>query len=131
MPAEVITVISHTFNNSIIHSSRNLAFFENLNAFRPKLELSVSDMMYFVVCYRYDITQLLLYLWGRIDCRESILRYATSRRFVLFLGAIFDTLLYQLNDSLTRLMNIHKMEQEKESGELRLLCRAVAILGVS
>ena len=38
--------------------------------------------------------------------------------FQSFLGAIFDTLLYTLNDSLGRVMNIYKIEQEKEDSKL-------------
>lgn len=38
--------------------------------------------------------------------------------FQAFLGAVFDTLLYTLNDSLNRVMNIHKIEQAKADSEL-------------
>ena len=67
---------------------------------------------------RYDIAQLLSFLWSRADCRESILQQTHTKKFELFLGAIFDTLLYQVNDSLSRILNIHKIEAEKENGVL-------------
>ncbi len=35
--------------------------------------------------------------------------------FQSFLGAVFDTLLYQLNDAFSRLVNVKKAEAAKES----------------
>ena len=70
----------------------------------------------FVSYCRYDIAQLLTVLWGRMDCRESIVHQTGSKRFEDFLSAIFDTLLYQVNDSLLRITNIYKLEKEKENG---------------
>ena len=37
----------------------------------------------------------------------------------LFLGAVFDTLLYQLNDGLSRLAIVRKYESEKDGGFYR------------
>ena len=71
---------------------------------------------HFVSYCRYDIAQLLTVLWGRMDCRESIVHQTGSKRFEDFLSAIFDTLLYQVNDSLLRITNIYKLEKEKENG---------------
>lgn len=64
----------------------------------------------------FEISQLLLHLWGRVDCRDSLLRECEGKKFRTFLGAIFDTLLYTLHDSLSRIMNIHKLEQAGETG---------------
>lgn len=77
---------------------------------------------YIVQCYffRYDITQLLLHLWTQMSCRESIIQQAGTQKFSSFLGAIFDTLLYQLNDSMTRITNVHRMELEKENGKITM-----------
>lgn len=69
----------------------------------------------FFMYVRYDMTQLLSFLWSRADCRESIVQLTGSKKFEQFLGAIFDTLLYQLNDSLLRITNIHRIEAEKEN----------------
>ena len=65
--------------------------------------------------FRYDICQLLLHLWSRVDCRESIIAQTGSRQFESFLGAIWDTLLYTLNDGLLRITNIHRMELAKDN----------------
>ena len=37
--------------------------------------------------------------------------------FQSFLGAIIDTLLYQLHDSLARLANVRKLERSREDGK--------------
>lgn len=66
---------------------------------------------------RYEIALLLDRLWARGDCRESILRECGSKKFQLFLGAVFDTLLYQLNDGLSRLAIVRKYESEKDGGQ--------------
>jgi ubiquitin-protein ligase len=66
---------------------------------------------------RYDMTQLLLYLWARLDCRESIVGLVGTKRFELFLQAIFDTLLYLLNDCFTRIANIQKMEIDLDKSD--------------
>lgn len=59
----------------------------------------------------------MIYLWSRLDCRESIVKQSGTKRFELFLQAVFDTLLYQLNDGFTRIANIQKMEAEKTNGK--------------
>ena len=64
---------------------------------------------------RFEIAQLLLRLWQREDCRQSILKVCGGHKFQAFLGAIFDTLLYQLNDGLSRLVNVRHYEIAKES----------------
>ena len=53
-----------------------------------------------------------------MSCRESIIQQAGTQKFSSFLGAIFDTLLYQLNDSMTRITNVHRMELEKENSKI-------------
>ena len=65
--------------------------------------------------YRFEITRLLLRLWQREDCRQSILRACGGPKFQAFLGAIYDTLLYQLNDGLSRLVNVRQQEVAKDS----------------
>ena len=55
-----------------------------------------------------------------MSCRESIIQQAGTQKFSSFLGAIFDTLLYQLNDSMTRITNVHRMELEKENGKIAM-----------
>lgn len=55
-----------------------------------------------------------------MSCRESIIQQAGTQKFSSFLGAIFDTLLYQLNDSMTRITNVHRMELEKENGKITM-----------
>ena len=67
------------------------------------------------VCGRFEIALLLLRLWQREDCRQSILAACGGNKFQVFLGAIFDTLLYQLNDGLSRLVNVRQQEVAKES----------------
>ncbi|XP_065914560.1 ubiquitin conjugation factor E4 A-like [Dysidea avara] len=66
---------------------------------------------------RYGITRLVEQLWRRADCRASILKQCRSKRFQSFLGAVFDTLLYQLTDSLHRLGNVKKIEVAQEDKE--------------
>ena len=73
---------------------------------------------------RFEISQILLHLWGRVDCRDSLLRECEGKKFRTFLGAIFDTLLYTLHDSLSRIMNIHKMEHAQGAG----LCHLILFL---
>ena len=62
----------------------------------------------------------MLRLWQREDCRQSILEACGGPKFQAFLGAIYDTLLYQLNDGLSRLVNVRQQEVAKDS-ESRLL----------
>ena len=117
---------------------------------------------------RYDIARLLEQLWGRVDCKASILRQAKSQRFQVvylsvclsvcltisvhpsvhlsdytnnvlvwcvniwvlywapctqsqaFLGAVFDTLLYQLTDSLQRITSVKKFEVAKEDSKYHI-----------
>ena len=72
---------------------------------------------YCVAClgHRFEIAQLLHRLWQREACRQSILRECGGAKFQAFLGAIFDTLLYQLNDGLSRLVNVRQYEIAKDS----------------
>ena len=72
------------------------------------------------LCYgcgwaRFEVAQLLHRLWQREPCRQSILRECGGAKFQAFLGAIFDTLLYQLNDGLSRLVNVRQHEIAKDS----------------
>ena len=76
----------------------------------------------FVVCVcvcvcvcRFEIACLLLRLWQREDCRQSILGACGGAKFQAFLGAIYDSLLYQLNDGLSRLVHVRQHEAAKES----------------
>ena len=69
----------------------------------------------FVLSRRFEIAKLLLRLWLREDCRQSILKSSGGPKFLAFLGAIFDTLLYQLNDGLSRLINVRQYELAKDS----------------
>jgi hypothetical protein len=66
---------------------------------------------------RFEIARLLLRLWQRGDCRQSILGACGGPKFQAFLGAIFDTLLYQLNDGLSRLVNVRQYETAKDKGQ--------------
>ena len=70
--------------------------------------------VHFLLC-RFEIAMLLLRLWLREDCRQSILKACGGPKFQAFLGAIFDTLLYQLNDGLSRLVNVRQHEVAKDS----------------
>ena len=81
---------------------------------------------------RFEISQLLLRLWLREDCRQSILKECGGPKFQPFLGAIFDTLLYQLNDGLSRLVNVRQHEIAKDSEQLShsflsLLLRKISV----
>jgi hypothetical protein len=66
---------------------------------------------------RFEIARLLLRLWQREDCRQSILKACGGPKFQAFLGAIYDTLLYQLNDGLSRLVNVRQQEVAKDKGQ--------------
>lgn len=86
-----------------------------------------------VTINRFDITQLLLHLWHQANCRESIIQQAGTEKFSSFLGAIFDTLLYQLNDSLLRITNVHRLELEKDNSKLDIfvaICFFVSLAAV-
>ncbi|XP_066289548.1 uncharacterized protein [Branchiostoma lanceolatum] len=63
---------------------------------------------------RFEIAKLLESLWQWQDCRASVLNMCGTDKFQAFLGAILDTLLYQLHDSLARLANVRKIQKAKE-----------------
>ncbi|XP_071101148.1 uncharacterized protein [Haliotis cracherodii] len=64
---------------------------------------------------RSEIGKLIEHLWRRADCRTSIVQQCEKEIFQNFLGAILDTLLYMLHDSLSRLANIKKIEVAKQN----------------
>ncbi|XP_041374880.1 uncharacterized protein LOC121387745 [Gigantopelta aegis] len=64
---------------------------------------------------RSEMGKLIEHLWHRSDCRASIAALCHTELFQNFLGAILDTLLYMLHDSLSRLANIRKIEITKEN----------------
>ncbi len=113
---------------ALIQTYSAVGFFEGLDVDKEDFDKysaryynTLFKYMHDLMCLRYDICQLLTFLWSRMDCRESIIQQTGTKRFELFLGAIFDTLLYQLNDSLLRITNIHKIEAEKENGTITII----------
>lgn len=97
---------------ALLHTYAAVSVFEGLDVDKENFDKYTT---------RYEVTQLLLRLWARPGCRDSIIRECGTPKFQSFLGAILDTLLYQLNDALSRLVNVKTCEVAKDGGEWKSL----------
>lgn len=97
---------------ALLHTYAAVSVFEGLDVDKENFDKFTT---------RYEVTQLLQRLWARQGCKESILRECGKQKFQSFLGAILDTLLYQLGDALSRLVNVKSCEVAKEGGQWKSL----------
>ena len=79
------------------------------------------------VCTCVYVLCMLIYVWNVLQL--PYIMYSQA-----FLGAVFDTLLYQLTDSLQRLTNVKKIEVSKEDSKsfvlLEYYCYQFAMLKI-
>lgn len=101
-------LIREKFAPALIHTYCSVDIVEGLDVDKEEFDKFAS---------RFEIVKLLESLWKRPDILPSVLEECGRESFQSFLGAVLDTLLYVLKDSLLRLTNVRKLQSAKKCDE--------------